>query len=183
MKQIKVEDIKLKVKDALIKANQVIDCEILNALNKALIEEDSKLAKEVLATIIQNDELAKEKGLPICQDTGLVVAFVKLGYQISLDGNLVDVINEGVKEAYLEGALRKSVVLDPFNRVNTLDNTPAIIHIEMDNSDQLTIDLCPKGAGSENMSTIKMFPPSAGLDGVKEFIMPNALCVFCLPRT
>ena len=160
MREIDVKEITNSVKEALIKACEVIPSNVKEALEKALSEETDELSKKVLSTIILNDELALTNHLPICQDTGIVVCFVEIGYDVHLNGDLYEAINEGVRAAYTEGYLRKSVVKDPLNRINTHDNTPAIIHVEFVKGDKITIRLAPKGAGSENMSFVKMLTPA-----------------------
>lgn len=160
MREIDVKEITNSVKEALIKACEVIPSNVKKALEKALSEETDELSKKVLSTIILNDELALTNHLPICQDTGIVVCFVEIGYDVHLNGDLYEAINEGVRAAYTEGYLRKSVVKDPLNRINTHDNTPAIIHVEFVKGDKITIRLAPKGAGSENMSFVKMLTPA-----------------------
>jgi fumarate hydratase subunit alpha len=120
---------------------------------------------------VDNDLLAREKCLPICQDTGVVVCFVKVGYDVHFDGNLYDAINEGVANAYTKGYLRKSVVRHPLDRVNTKNNTPAIVHVELVPGDKVTIDVAPKGGGSENMSLVKMLIPADGVEGVKKLVL------------
>ena len=160
MREIDVKEITNSVKEALIKACEVIPSNVKEALEKALSEETDELSKKVLSTIILNDELALTNHLPICQDTGSVVCFVEIGYDVHLNGDLYEAINEGVRAAYTEGYLRKSVVKDPLNRINTHDNTPAIIHVEFVKGDKITIRLAPKGAGSENMSFVKMLTPA-----------------------
>ena len=133
--------------------------------------EKSPLGQEVIQRIIDNDLLAREKCLPICQDTGVVVCFVKVGYDVHFDGDLYEAINEGVANAYTKGYLRKSVVKHPLDRVNTKNNTPAIIHVELVPGDKVTIDVAPKGGGSENMSLVKMLIPSDGLPGIKKLVL------------
>lgn len=160
MREIDIKEITNSVKEALIKACEVIPSNVKEALEKALSEETDELSKKVLSTIILNDELALTNHLPICQDTGIVVCFVEIGYDVHLNGDLYEAINEGVRAAYTEGYLRKSVVKDPLNRINTHDNTPAIIHVEFVKGDKITIRLAPKGAGSENMSFVKMLTPA-----------------------
>ena len=128
-------------------------------------------AKEILERIVENYEIADNNDRPICQDTGMACVFLKIGQEVHIDGNLEDAINEGVRQGYSEGYLRKSVVRDPLDRVNTKDNTPAMIYYELVPGDQLEITVAPKGFGSENMSQIKMLKPSDGVQGVKDFIL------------
>ena len=171
MRQIKVEDISLKVEEMLLDACENIPCNVLNALREAYKTEQSPLAKEVINKIIQNDELAKEKHLPICQDTGVVVCFLEVGYDVHFDGDIYEAINKGVANAYTKGYLRKSVVKHPLNRVNTKDNTPAITHVKFVPGDKVKIDIAPKGGGSENMSLVKMLIPADGIEGIKKLVL------------
>jgi fumarate hydratase subunit alpha len=129
------------------------------------------VAQDVLDKIIRNFELAGEKQVPICQDTGMACVFVELGSDVHIDGDSNAAINEGVRQGYEEGYLRKSVVRDPLNRVNTGDNTPAMITIDMVSGDRVSITVAPKGFGSENMSRIKMLRPSDGVEGVTDFVV------------
>lgn len=171
MRKISLIDVTKNVKESLISACEDIPSEILKCLNKKIEEEESELGKKVIKEIIKNDELAKTKHLPICQDTGVVVCFVEIGNQVHFDGNLYDAINEGVRQAYTEGYLRKSVVRHPLNRVNTKDNTPAIIHVKLVEGDTFKVDLAPKGGGSENMSLVKMLIPADGIPGIKKLVL------------
>lgn len=171
MRKISLIDVTKNVKESLISACEDIPSEILKCLNKKVEEEESELGKKVIKEIIKNDELAKTKHLPICQDTGVVVCFVEIGNQVHFDGNLYDAINEGVRQAYTEGYLRKSVVRHPLNRVNTKDNTPAIIHVKLVEGDTFKVDLAPKGGGSENMSLVKMLIPADGIPGIKKLVL------------
>lgn len=171
MRQIKVEDISLKVEEMLLDACENIPCNVLNALKEAYKTEQSPLAKEVINKIIQNDELAKEKHLPICQDTGVVVCFLEVGYDVHFDGDIYEAINKGVANAYTKGYLRKSVVKHPLDRVNTKDNTPAITHVKFVPGDKVKIDIAPKGGGSENMSLVKMLIPADGIEGIKKLVL------------
>ncbi len=175
MRQIKVEDISLKVEEMLLDACENIPCNVLNALKEAYKTEQSPLAKEVINKIIQNDELAKEKHLPICQDTGVVVCFLEVGYDVHFDGDIYEAINKGVANAYTKGYLRKSVVKHPLDRVNTKDNTPAITHVKFVPGDKVKIDIAPKGGGSENMSLVKMLIPADGIEGIKKLL--NNFCI------
>lgn len=170
MKEVKVSDIALKVEHGLIDACENIPNNILEALKAAIEKEESSLGKEVIARIVENDELVRDKHLPICQDTGVVVCFVELGYDVHLDGDLYAAINEGVANAYTKGYLRKSVVRHPLDRVNTKNNTPAIVHVKLVPGDKVKIHLAPKGGGSENMSLVKMLIPADGLEGIKKLV-------------
>jgi fumarate hydratase subunit alpha len=138
---------------------------------KAVDEETSPLGRQVLCQLKENLKIAGEDMIPICQDTGMAVIFVRIGQDVHIEGgNLTDAINQGVREGYVEGYLRKSVV-DPVERVNTKDNTPAVIHYEVVNGDQIDITVAPKGFGSENMSRIFMLKPADGLEGIKDSIL------------
>jgi len=173
MRTIKYNDIKDSVKEIFLDANYNIDEEVFQELKKAYQREKNDTAKFVLDTIIKNDEIAKKEKMPICQDTGMAIVFIEIGKDVNIDNGLLsDAINEGVRNAYKEGFLRKSVVNDPlFERKNTKDNTPAIIHTEIVSGDNLKITAVPKGFGSENMSRIKMLKPADGIEGVKKVIL------------
>lgn len=163
--KIKDECIKL-----ILKANVCVDKKTLNKLNIQKNEENG-LAKEILTQIIENDILAQKENIPLCQDTGIAIFFLEIGQDIHIEGNLNDAINEAVKIAYTEGYFRKSVVKHPLDRINTNDNTKAIIHTNIVPGDKIKITFAPKGAGSENMSQIKMLVPSDGIEGVKKFVI------------
>ncbi|MBU9917376.1 MAG: fumarate hydratase [Fusobacteriaceae bacterium] len=167
-------DVKL-VTDAVAKlcidANYNIPQDVLEKLKFSCENEESPVAKEILTQIIENDILAKETKVPMCQDTGLTVVFLEIGRDVYLNGDIYEAVQEGVRIGYKDGYLRKSMVKDPFNRVNTGDNTPAIIHTKLVEGDKVKIIIAPKGGGSENMSTVTMMKPSDGLKGVKEFIL------------
>ena len=167
-------DVKL-VTDAVAKlcidANYNIPQDVLEKLKFSCENEESPVAKDILTQIIENDILAKETKVPMCQDTGLTVVFLEIGRDVQLNGDIYEAVQEGVRIGYKDGYLRKSMVKDPFNRVNTGDNTPAIIHTKLVEGDKVKIIIAPKGGGSENMSTVTMMKPSDGLKGVKEFIL------------
>lgn len=173
MKEICTSLIEKKVTELLLEANFDIGDEFLDNLYKQSENENIDLAKLVLNQLIDNDKIAKTEKIPMCQDTGMAVIFVELGQDVHLTGkSLYNAINDGVKEAYIGGYLRKSVVDDPlFSRINTNDNTPAIIHTDIVSGDGVRITVAPKGFGSENMSAIKMLKPADGVNGVKEFII------------
>ncbi len=144
---------------------------MVTALRVALEREESPIGREVLATILQNAAIARESAMPICQDTGLAVLFVEIGQDARVvEGDLREALEEGVRQAYEEGCLRKSVC-DPFTRTNTKDNTPAIIHMDIVPGNQLKITAMPKGGGSENMSQARMLTPSSGIEGIKSFVL------------
>ena len=173
MRKINAETIKNTVKQLFLDCNYFIGEDIMNALKKAREEEVSPVGKNVLEQIIQNDEIAAKEEIPLCQDTGMAVLFVEYGDKVIIEnGNFNDAVENGVREAYKEGFLRKSIVTDPvFDRKNTGDNTPCIIHTKIVPGENIKITAGGKGFGSENMSQIKMLPPSAGIGGVKEFVL------------
>lgn len=175
MKVITQEEISGLVARLCIQANTSLPADIRAALDKAHEEEPWPLARTTLGLLQDNLTLAGKKCLPICQDTGMACVFVELGQQVALEGNLEEAIHEGVRRGYDQGYLRKSVVGDPLNRVNTGDNTPAFITTHLVPGDTLTITVAPKGAGSENMSRLAMLKPADGVEGVKEFILDTVL--------
>ena len=169
MKTIETSLIENSVKELCIEAATIIDDKLLCCLKNAK-EKEHNLAKSILEQIIENDTLAKNEGIPMCQDTGIAVVFVEIGNEVFINGDIYEAINKGISKGYTEGYLRKSVVKSPLNRVNTKDNTPAIIHIKHTLGDKLKITLAPKGAGSENMSKLVMLNPADGIDGIKKFV-------------
>lgn len=173
MREINTLLIEQEVTKLLLEANYDIGEKFLDNLYKQSESESSELAKLVLNQLIDNDKIAKIERIPMCQDTGMAVIFIDIGQDVHLTGkNLYDAINDGVKEAYTVGYLRKSIVEDPlFSRINTKDNTPAIIHTDIVPGDKIHITVAPKGFGSENMSAIKMLKPADGVDGVKDFVI------------
>ena len=171
MREIAVNEITSLVADMCIKSNCLLNEDIESAIKDGLTTETNPLAADILESILKNAEIAKRDIVPICQDTGMAVFFLKLGQEVHItNGNLYDAINSGVRKGYESGYLRKSVVSDPLRRKNTGDNTPAIIHTEIVPGDTLEITIAPKGFGSENMSAVKMLKPSDGLDGVIDFV-------------
>ena len=171
MRIIKSHEITKKVKEICIEANIYLGEDVVNTINKSLEIEESPLGKNILNILLENTEIAKQKNIPICQDTGMAVFFVKLGQEVVIEGDTIEnAINEGVRQGYEEGYLRKSVV-QPITRLNTKDNTPAIIHYEMVKGNEIVIEFAPKGFGSENMSKLKMLKPSDGIEGIKKFII------------
>lgn len=172
MKNLQTKIITDTVKDMCIQANHYLSSDMNDALKKAVKTEKSELGKKILNQLQENLEIADKEKIPICQDTGMAVFFVEVGQDLHIEGGLLtDAINEGVRQGYTEGYLRKSVVGDPIERVNTGDNTPAIIHYDIVAGDKLKITLAPKGFGSENMSRVFMLKPADGIDGVKEAIL------------
>lgn len=173
IRQIKAETVTQTVKQLFLDCNYFIGKDIMTALEKARENEKSEVGKSVLTQIIENDKLAAKEEAPLCQDTGMAILFVEYGDKVVIeDGSFEDAVNEGVRQAYKDGYLRKSVVNDPvFDRLNTKDNTPAIIHTRIVKGDKIKITAGGKGFGSENMSAIKMLTPSYGIEGVKKFIL------------
>lgn len=173
IRQIKAETITQTVKKLFMDCNYFIGKDIMTALKNSKENESSPVGKSVLSQIIENDIIASEEKIPLCQDTGMAILFVEYGDKVVVeDGSFEDAVNEGVRQAYTDGYLRKSVVADPvFDRLNTKDNTPAIIHTRIVGGNQIKITAGGKGFGSENMSAIKMLTPSYGVEGVKEFIL------------
>ncbi|MCK5421029.1 MAG: fumarate hydratase [Deltaproteobacteria bacterium] len=171
MKTIRFDDIVKKVKDACMSANFELGEDVITAFRKTKETEESPVGKEILEQLIENATIAKEEKIAMCQDTGFAVFFVEIGDEVKVSGgNLVEAINEGVRQGYKEGYLRKSIC-HPFTRKNTGDNTPAIVHLDMVPGDQLKIIVAPKGGGSENMSRVTMLKPSDGIEGIKRFVV------------
>lgn len=173
VRKIKAETITQTVKKLFMDCNYFIGKDIMCALETAYEKETSPVGKSVLSQIIENDKIAADEQVPLCQDTGMAILFVEYGDKVVVeDGSFEDAVNEGVRQAYDEGCLRKSVVTDPvFDRINTKDNTPAVIHTRIVNGSQIKILAGGKGFGSENMSAIKMLTPSYGIEGVKQFVL------------
>ncbi len=172
MKEISFEKIVQTVRKMCIEANCNLNKDVRCALERGLAREENETAKTILTDILKNAEIAGSEQMPICQDTGMAVFFIKLGQEVHITGGLLaDAINEGVRQGYRDGYLRKSVVADPVRRGNTGDNTPAILHLELVEGEELEITLAPKGFGSENMSAIKMCKPSEGLSGIIDFVV------------
>lgn len=172
MRNISVSDITKNIKEMCIEANHFLSDDMKKAYDEAMKKEEAPLGKQILNQLEENLEIAKTDMIPICQDTGMAVIFIKIGQEVHLEGgNLTSAINEGVRQGYVDGYLRKSVVRDPIDRVNTKDNTPAVIHYEIIDGDKVDITLSPKGFGSENMSRIFMLKPADGMEGVKEAIL------------
>ncbi len=172
VREIHISEIINTVKELCIESNYYLSNDVKEALNNAKENETWPLAENVLDQLILNSNIAQNENMPICQDTGMACIFIEIGQEVHIVGGaLEDAINEGVRRGYDEGFLRKSVVKDPINRVNTKDNTPAIIYYDIVPGNKLKITVAPKGFGSENMSRIKMLKPSDGLQGVKDFII------------
>lgn len=172
MRTIHVDSITEAVEKLCMDSNYYLNDDIINGLEKGLEKEESDNGKEILSKIIENAQIAREKAVAICQDTGMAVVFMDIGQDVHITGgNLTDAINEGVRRGYEKGYLRKSVVNDPIERINTKDNTPAVIHYNIVDGDKIKITVAPKGFGSENMSALKMLTPSQGIEEVKNFII------------
>ena len=172
VRSVKVELLTENIKEMCIQANHFLAPDMDKAMRDAHEKETRPLAKQILGQLLENLEIAGEDMIPICQDTGMAVVFLKVGQDVHFEGGSVeDAVNEGVRRGYEEGYLRKSVVGDPLLRVNTKDNTPTIIHYEIVPGDQVEILVAPKGFGSENMSKIYMLKPADGVEGVKEAII------------
>lgn len=170
MKEISYDEIVKTVAELSKSANYYLGDDVLQSLKKGIELEKSPTGINVLKQIVENASIAETDQVPMCQDTGVAVVFLEIGQDVRLSGgDLYQAVNEGVAKGYVEGYLRKSMVSDPLNRVNTEDNTPAVIHTKIVPGDNLKITVAPKGGGSENMSAIRMLPPSAGLDGIIDF--------------
>lgn len=170
MREISTERITEAVKRLCIEANCHLTCDVKDCIKASYENESWPQAKEILGRIIENFEIADSMNQPVCQDTGVACVFLKVGQDVHIVGDVNEAINEGVRLGYSEGYLRKSVVRDPLNRVNTGDNTPAMIYYEITPGDKLEITVAPKGFGSENMSKIAMLRPSDGVEGVIDFV-------------
>lgn len=172
MREIDVTLLTENIKEMCIEANHYLSDDMKACLKNAVDTEKSELGKKVLDSLSENLQIAGEDMIPICQDTGMAIIFMKIGQDVHFTGgNVENAINEGVRRGYVDGFLRKSVVADPILRENTKDNTPAIIHYEIVDGNQVTITLAPKGFGSENMSRVFMLKPADGIEGVKEAVL------------
>lgn len=188
MRRIDVALITQKVAEMFERVNHVLSDDVSKALKNACENEESALGRRVLSSLCENMEIAEKEMIPICQDTGMAVVFLEIGQEVELVGGYIeDAVNEGVRIAYEDGYLRKSVVLDPLDRVNTKDNTPAIIHERIVKGDKIKITISPKGFGSENMSKLYMLKPAQGVEGVKDAVIetvkaagPNACPPFVI---
>lgn len=171
MKEISAEDITSVIRRLCMEANSYLPDDIKGKIATCRMTETWNLAKNILGVIEENFSVAENDFVPICQDTGVACVFLEIGQDVHINGNLREAVDEGVRQGYTDGYLRKSVVKDPLDRVNTGDNTPAMLYTEIVPGDELKITVAPKGFGSENMSAIKMLKPSDGIDGVKKFIL------------
>lgn len=172
MRNISAEIITNNIKEMCIEANHFLSPDMKRVFEKAADEETSALGKQILGQLRENLGIAGADMIPICQDTGMAVVFMKVGQDVHIEGgSLTDAINEGVRQGYVEGYLRKSVVKDPIERENTRDNTPAVVHYDIVPGDKLDITIAPKGFGSENMSRVFMLKPADGIEGVKDAVL------------
>lgn len=172
MKTISLDQVIDAVEKLCIDANYYIGEDVLNAIKKGEQTEISPVGKNILTQIIKNDDIAATENVPMCQDTGIVVIFLEVGTEVKVEGDIYEALNEGVRRGYKKGYLRNSIVKHPFDRVNTKDNTPAVIHTKLvHGSDKIKITVAPKGGGSENMSVVKMMKPADGTEGVKDFVV------------
>ena len=176
IRAVHVDNLTKNIKEMCIEVNHVLSADMKEALDTSVQTEKSPLGRQILCQLQENLEIAGKDRIPICQDTGMACVFLEIGQDVHLTGGLLeDAVNEGVRRGYGEGYLRKSIVEDPLRRVNTRDNTPAYLHTEIVAGDKVKITVAPKGFGSENMSRINMLPPSAGEDGVKDFVVDTCL--------
>lgn len=172
IRTVKTEEITKTIKEMCIEANHFLSKDMDKAMKEAVEKEESSLGKQILCQLQENLQIAGDDMIPICQDTGMAVIFMEVGQEIHVEGgDLEEAINEGVRQGYVDGYLRKSVVADPIIRNNTKDNTPAIIHYSIVKGDKIKITLAPKGFGSENMSRVFMLKPADGIEGVKNAVL------------
>ena len=171
VREITAEEITSTIRQLCIEANTILGDEVVEALKKGLEQEESKTGKDIFRQLLDNAKIAKQEGIPLCQDTGMVVVFIEMGQDIHIvHGELNQSINEGVRQGYRAGYLRAST-LDPLVRKNFGDNTPAIIHVEIVPGDKLKLTVVPKGFGGENMSRVALLTPASGMEGIKEFVL------------
>ena len=174
MREVSTDEITKNIKEMCIEANYILSDDVKNKIINSAAVENSEIGKKILSQLEENMEIAEREQIPICQDTGMAVVFIKIGQEVHITGgSLEDAINQGVREGYTEGYLRKSVVKDPLIRENTKDNTPAIIHYEIIPGDKVEITVAPKGFGSENMSRVFMLKPADGIEGVKNAVLTS----------
>ena len=171
MRKIDLLQVTKLVKKAVVDINYNLDDSLVSRIQKAKEKESNETAKSILSDLLENQEIARKGNVPLCQDTGVVVVFMEVGKDVTYDGNIENAINEGVRQGYQEGYLRKSIVNHPFNRVNTKDNTPAIIHTKLVEGNQIKLKIASKGGGSENMSKVTMLTPADGIEGVKKLVL------------
>lgn len=176
MREVNVNEIINTVKELCIKANKVLPDDLADCIKCGLDNETKELPKSIMGDIVKNLDCAAELDIPICQDTGMAIVFAEIGQDVHIvGGGFEEAVNEGVSRGYTEGLLRKSVVSDPLERVNTNDNTPAVIHTRLVPGDKITLTVAPKGFGSENMSRIKMFTPSATKEDIMDFVIETVI--------
>ena len=172
MRELDVKEITCALREMAISINHELSPDMCELLNNSDKKEESPLGKQILGQLKENMQIAKDEMIPICQDTGMAVVFAEIGQDVHfVGGNIEDAINEGIRQGYVDGFLRKSVVADPIQRVNTKDNTPAVIHYSIVAGDKVKLTLSPKGFGSENMSKVYMLKPAQGIEGVKEAVL------------
>lgn len=171
MRKINLIEVTNVVKESLISINYKLEDNLVSLYKKAKEKETNETAMNILDDIIENQEVASKGKVPLCQDTGVAVIFLEIGQEVTYNGDIYEAINEGVRQGYKEGYLRKSIVNHPFNRENTKDNTPAIIHTKIVPGDKLKLKIASKGGGSENMSKVTMLTPADGIDGVKQLVL------------
>ncbi len=171
MREVDSGKITAAIKELCMQANYYLGEDVLEALKKYKLQEESPLGREIIDQIIQNASIAAEKKMPLCQDTGLAVIFASIGQDVHINGDFNEAVQEGVRQGYQEGYLRKSIVADPLRRKNTGDNTPAVVSTTLVPGDKIELTILPKGGGSENMSRIKMLKPSDGEQGVIDFVV------------
>jgi fumarate hydratase subunit alpha len=182
LKEIHTSEIAETVSRLCIGANLRLPADVRQTLEQARVDEQSAVGRGVIGDLLENLRAADELGVPVCQDTGMAVLFIELGQEVHLvGGTLKDAVNEGVRRGYLDGLLRCSIVADPLRRVNTGDNTPAVIHTEIVAGDELKITVAPKGFGSENMSAIKMFTPAVTREGIIDFVKDTVASAGSMP--
>lgn len=171
VREIQAEEITSTIRRLCIEANTILGDDVVDALKKGLEKEESPVGKDIFRQLLENAKIAKEEGIPLCQDTGMVVVFIEMGQDIHIvGGDLNQSIDEGVRQGYRDGYLRASS-LDPLVRKNFGDNTPAIVHVEIVPGDQLKLTVIPKGFGGENMSRVALLTPASGMEGIKEFVL------------
>lgn len=172
MREVHVDKVSELIREMCIDSNYNLGDDVVTAFKQALETEESPTGKNVLEQLIENAKIAREEEVPMCQDTGFAVVFVEVGQDVTfVGGDVKEAINEGVRRGYQEGYLRKSIVSDPIERVNTKDNTPAVIHFDIVPGDKVKLTIAPKGGGSENMSAVKMLKPADGRQGIIDFVV------------
>ena len=171
MREITADAIATAVRDLCVSANRDLPGDVCEALDNARREEPYAPAQDMLDILLKNERIARASAMPICQDTGMAIVFAEVGQEVHIAGDFETAVNAGVHAGYVQGLLRKSVVGDPLRRVNTGDNTPAILHTRLVPGDHITLTVAPKGFGSENMSRLKMLTPAQGVQGVKDFVL------------